>query len=66
MDPFRKDDIDRAKRLRPEERLQAALDAVNTGVRIRWAALRAKFPAASDEDIDAALREWLKHERADD
>ena len=65
MDPLRKDDIERARRTPPEERMRAVLDAVNAGVRIRLAALRAKRPLASDQEIEAALREWLRHERAD-
>lgn len=66
MDALRKDDINRVKRLRPEERLEAALAAVNTGVRIRWAALRAKRPDASEHDLDSAMRDWLKDERPHD
>lgn len=65
MDPLRKDDIERARRAPPEERMRAVLDAVNAGVRIRLASLRAKRPQATEGEIEAALREWLRHERAD-
>ncbi len=65
VDSLRKDDIERARRTPPEERMGAVLAAVNAGVRIRLAALRAKRPLASDQEIEAALREWLRHERAD-
>lgn len=66
VDPLEKDDIERAKRMSPEERMRAVFDAVNTGVRIRLAALRAKYPEATEGEIDAKLREWLREERADD
>lgn len=66
MDPLRKDDVDRMKRMPPEERMRAVLAAVDAGVRIRLAALRAKHPHATDLEIDAAIREWLlKDDRAD-
>ena len=63
MDALKKDDIERAKRMSPEERMRAVIEAVNTGIRIRLAALRAKNPRATDAEIEAALREWLSHER---
>lgn len=65
MDPLQKDDIERARRMPPDERMRAVLAAVNAGVRIRVAALRTKRPHATDREIDAALREWLKDERSD-
>jgi hypothetical protein len=65
MDPLRKDDIERMRRMPPDERMRAALAAVNAGVRIRLSALRAKRPQATDRELEAALREWLKGERAD-
>lgn len=65
VDRLRKDDIERARRMPPEERMRAVLAAVNAGVRIRLAALRAKRPQATEGEIEAALREWLKNERAD-
>ncbi len=65
MDPLRKNDIERMKRMPPEERLRAVIATVNAGVRIRLATLRAKRPQATDSECEAALREWLKDERAD-
>jgi len=65
MDPLRKDDIERMKRMPPDERMRAALAAVNAGVRIRLATLRAKRPQATDRELEAALRAWLKDERPD-
>ena len=49
----------------PEERMRAVLAAVNAGVRIRLAALRAKRPQATERELSHALREWLRDERAD-
>lgn len=65
MDPLRKDDIERMRRMPPDERMRAVLATVNAGVRIRLATLRAKRPQATDRELEAALREWLKDERSD-
>lgn len=65
VDPLRKDDIERARRMAPEERMRAVLAAVNAGVRIRLAALRAKRPEATEHELSVALREWLRDERAE-
>lgn len=65
MDPLRKDDIERTRRMSPDERMRGVLAAVNAGVRIRLAALRAKRPRATEGELEAALREWLKDERTD-
>src|SRR5262245_53142097 len=55
MDPLRKDDIERMRRMPPEERMRAVLAAVNAGVRIRLATLRARRPQATDGELEAAL-----------
>jgi hypothetical protein len=65
MDPLRKDDIERMRQTPDAERMGAVFDAVNAGVRIRLATLRAQRPQASDEEIETALRDWLKDERTD-
>lgn len=65
VDALRKDDIERTRRMPPEERMRAVLAAVNAGVRIRLAALRAKRPQATERELSHALREWLRDERAD-
>lgn len=65
MEPLRKDDIERVRHMPPDERMQAVLAAVNAGIRIRLATLRAKLPQATDRELEAALRDWLKDERSD-
>ena len=65
MEPLRKDDIERVRHMSPDERIRAVLAAVNAGVRIRLATLRAKRPQATDRELEAALRDWLKDERSD-
>ena len=59
VDPLRKSDIERMKLTPPEERLRAVFAAVDAGVRIRLATLRAKRPDATEIEIEAALRDWL-------
>ncbi|HJW69759.1 MAG TPA: hypothetical protein VJ829_10415 [Candidatus Binatia bacterium] len=59
MDPLRRDDIERARRTPPEVRAKQAFEAMRTGIRLRRAALRARYPAATEEEIEGLLRRWL-------
>jgi hypothetical protein len=63
MDPLRKDDIERVRRMSARERMDAVFATVNAGVRIRLAKLRAARPQASEHELEATLRNWLKDER---
>jgi hypothetical protein len=65
MDPLRKDDIERMRQTPDAERMREVFAAVNAGVRIRLATLRAQRPQASEAEIETALRDWLKDERTD-
>jgi hypothetical protein len=59
MDPLRRDDLERARRTTPAERARQAFELMRTGIRLRRAALRARFPEESEEQIEARLRRWL-------
>ncbi|HEY4120318.1 MAG TPA: hypothetical protein VGM56_20775 [Byssovorax sp.] len=59
MDALRHDDVERARRTSPEARAAQALEAMRAGIRLKRAALRRKFPAETDDEIDARLRRWL-------
>jgi hypothetical protein len=59
MDALRRDDLDRARRTPPEERALQALEAMRTGIRLKQAALRLRFPDETDAEIERRLREWL-------
>lgn len=59
MDPLRSDDIERTRRTPAEERARQALELMRTGIRLRRAALRARFPEERDDQIEARLRRWL-------
>ncbi len=63
MDPLRKNDLERFRRMSADERMKAVFETVNTGIRIQMAALRQRRPGASDGEIEAHLRNWLKDER---
>ena len=63
MDPLRKDDIERLRRMSASERMDAVFGTVNAGVRIRLATLRATRPDAPEHELEATLRNWLKDER---
>ena len=62
MDPLRRDDIERARATPPEERARQALDAAQTGIRLKRASLRARFPNESAEQIEARLQRWLERD----
>ena len=61
VDPLRRDDLERARATSPEERARQALEAMRTGIRLKRAGLRARFPDASPDEIDARLNQWLTH-----
>lgn len=63
MDPLRENDLERFRRMSPDERMTAVFETVNAGIRIQLAALRARRPGASEQEIEAILRDWLKDER---
>ena len=43
----------------PAEKLAQALELMETGIRLKRAALRNQRPLDSDEEIEKALAEWL-------
>lgn len=43
------------------ERLLTALDLADTGIQLRLAQLRRKYPEESDEEIRERLNDWLLH-----
>ena len=59
VDALRRDDIEQARRTTPEERAGQALQMMRAGFRLKQAALRARYPRESDEEIDARFRQWL-------
>lgn len=63
MDPLRKDDIERFRRMSAHERMEAVFATVNVGIRIQLATLHARRPQAPDHEIEAILLNWLKDER---
>jgi hypothetical protein len=62
MDRLRRDDIERARATPPEERARQALEAMRTGIRLKRAALIARYPDALAEEIDARLQRWLERD----
>jgi hypothetical protein len=60
VDPLERDDIERARRTLPGERAVQTIDLMRIGFRLRRAALRIRYPADSDEEIEARFRRWLE------
>lgn len=60
MDELRSDDRARAAGQTPAEKLRAALDLADYGIRLKRSALRHQRPGATEEELDLALRAWLQ------
>jgi hypothetical protein len=52
-------DRELARKLEPAEKLAEALETMKAGIRLKRAALRAKFPDVDEQEIDRQLTEWL-------
>ena len=59
LDPLTQSDIDLSRNLSPAEKLAQALELMQVGIRLKRAALRAKFLHASSEEIEARVEQWL-------
>ncbi len=59
MDILRRDDIERARRTPPDEKLLQALEMMQVGIELYRAGLRARQPTATEAEIDEAVRRWL-------
>jgi len=64
VDVLRRDDLERARAATPSERLRQALQLMDDGIRIKRAALRTRFPEASDAAIEERLQRWLRREES--
>ena len=62
VDRLRADDLERARSTPPGEKADQALDAMRLGIELKWSALRARHPSATDEDVDRMLLEWLRRD----
>ncbi len=59
MNPFKEQDIQRKAQQSPQERMREVIAAVDEGMRLKWMALKHRYPGASDAEIDAKFQEWL-------
>lgn len=62
MDPIRRDDLARARKMPVEERARVALEVMRSGIKLKRSALRARHPEASEGEIEAMLARWLESE----
>jgi hypothetical protein len=62
MDALRRDDIERARTTSLEEKARQTLEMMRTGVRLKRAGLRARFPSATPEEIEAMVQRWLERD----
>ena len=60
MDLLSDDDIERARATAPGQKLAQALEMMETGIRLKRAALCLQHPEASVEEIERLLRLWLE------
>ena len=54
-----RDDLEMALRTTPEERARQLLEVMRAGYRLKYAALRARYPAEPEEDLEERFRRWL-------
>lgn len=59
VDPLVLHDIQVSQETAPADKLAQALELMDTGLRLKRAALRAAHPGASDREIDAIFERWL-------
>jgi hypothetical protein len=59
MDALTADDLETSRRTLPEEKLAQVLDMAEAGIRLKRAALRHASPNSTEQDVDAALEQWL-------
>jgi hypothetical protein len=62
VDRLREDDLERARTTPPAVKLQQALEAMATGIRLKRVALRRRHPNASDDELESMLRAWLERD----
>lgn len=60
MDLLRRDDLERAMRTAPAEKLVQAVELMTLGIELRRAGIRARKPSASEAEIEDELRRWLE------
>ena len=63
MDALRKDDLERARRTAPGEKLRQALELMQLGIDLQRRRLRAADPTASEQEIAARLLAWMSAPR---
>ena len=59
MDPLTAHDIEVSRGASPSEKLAQALELMDTGLRLKRAALQRAHPDASEREIDEAFERWL-------
>lgn len=64
MDPLRREDIERGRARTLQESAKLAFEAFRTGVWLERAALRARHPEATEQELDDMIQRWL--ERVDE
>ena len=62
MDALRADDLARARETSPEVKLRQALELMRTGFALKRAALRTRFPNATEAELQQMFERWLMHD----
>lgn len=62
VDPLEADDIKRSRETPPAEKLRQALELMDAGFRLQRAKLRARYPNASEDELEARFFAWLCRE----
>ncbi len=62
MDALDEDTIERSRATSPAEKLRQALECMDAGFRLQRAKLRARYPEASEEELEQRFFAWLCRE----
>jgi hypothetical protein len=59
MEELRQDDLERARRMSPEERAKQAFALMRFGIKLQRSKLQRDFPDEPDEQIRQRLLRWM-------
>jgi len=60
VDAIRDDDVDRARRTSPGEKVSQALEMMRLGIELKRATFTRLHPGSSAEQIEAMVQAWLE------
>ena len=60
MDKLRAEEIALMRETPPEDKARQVLDLMQTGIHLKIASLRTRYPTASEDELERRLDAWLR------